>query len=440
MPNPVLTRLAAERATQVDFIEQTLARVDAEQRDLVDAETRNMEAARERIAQLDAQITPLEQFEEIRSAHQQTARVVSTPSVDETRGRGGAGGPVPLGVEVRDREVKYETAGAFLVDYMRAIEFPGRAYTGPGDPDAIARVRAATGSARAVRAAGDVAAGLHQTTDQTPGLLPRNIVGTILNDLDAARPFIASVGVKDLSQIPGKNFDRPVITQHTKAGKQTAEKAEGERGQVKIGSVPFSKETYLTWMNVSRQEIDWTSPTAWDILIKDMIDMYGLQVEEDTAELFAGKVTKTTAMATDDVAGLIGALYAARSKVVIDPVTGKGSNLRMPDTIWVSTDMDDELGAMIDVHFAGNTNAIGSASLTNYGGQLLRLPRVMVPNLPVGTMILGKANRFEFYEERVGLLQAIEPRVFGVEVAYGGYTAAGMLDATAFAKITKPAP
>lgn len=432
MPNPVLDRLLEQRDAQISFVAGTLERVDAEQRDLVDAEQRNLEAAKQRIAELDAQIKPLEEFEKIRSAHTGSAKVVPS-QVPEQGEQRSTGERRSLGVQTRAREVVYPDAGHFLVDLVRSMDFQDRA----GDADARDRVMAA-------RAAGDVAAGSHQTTDDTPGLMPRNIMGQILNDIDAARPFVSSIGVKDLAGIPGKNFDRPVLTQHTKAGKQTAEKAEGESGEVKIGTVAFSKETFLTWMNVSRQEIDWTSPTAWNILIADMMDAYAISTEDAAAAKFAGLVTLTQAMASNDVTGYIKAMYAARTKIVTGGagLAGRPSTRRLPDMVWLSLDMDDAIGELIDTQLATSNadQAAGTGdNLTRFGGQLMKLPRVMVPGLPAGTMILGKSDRTEFYEDRVGFLQAVEPKVLGVQIAYGGYTASGNVDSSSFCKITKAA-
>ena len=42
-------------------------------------------------------------------------------------------------------------------------------------------------------------------------------------------------------------------------------------------------------------------------------------------------------------------------------------------------------------------------------------------------------------EERIGLLQAVQPSVLGVEIAYGGYLASGVIRAAAFHKIVNAA-
>ena len=62
----------------------------------------------------------------------------------------------------------------------------------------------------------------------------------------------------------------------------------------------------------------------------------------------------------------------------------------------------------------------------------------MVPTFPDGTCIVGASAMAEFYEERIGLLSAVEPSILGVEVAYGGYTAFGFLEPDGFTKLTAP--
>ena len=76
--------------------------------------------------------------------------------------------------------------------------------------------------------------------------------------------------------IPGKTFGRPKITQHVTVGPQTAEKTELPSQKMVIGEVPFTKGTFGGAVDVSRQDIDWTSPAAWDILIRDLADVYAM--------------------------------------------------------------------------------------------------------------------------------------------------------------------
>ena len=65
--NPMLARLFAQRDEQVAFVEQMTDKANEAGRDLVEAEVANLRAAQERVAQLDAQIAPLVEFEQSRA-------------------------------------------------------------------------------------------------------------------------------------------------------------------------------------------------------------------------------------------------------------------------------------------------------------------------------------------------------------------------------------
>ena len=418
--NPVLERLLADRDTQVRFIDETLARVETEERDLVDAERNNLTAARERIQELDAQIEPLEQFEELRNAHRSSSAGYSggrsSSSSDDRRSA----------AHTRPRGPEYRTAGEVIVDRIKAHD---------GDADARDRLRDANLTRDAAWAAGESRAVAHQTTDETPGLLPEPIVGAIDNDLDAARPFMASVGVKALNS-PGKTFERPVVTQHTQVGEQTAEKAELPSRPLIISGVPFAKRTFGGALNISRQDIDWTSPSAWDAVLSDLQEQYALETENAAADTFAAAVTGTTELETaagadPTLAELSAGFYGAAAAAY-------GGVKRLPDHVWMSLDMWAAYGPTLDAAAASNFNGPGagnSSSVSSFEGQVMRLPRTVVPSLPNGTIIVGVKSKVEVYEERIGLLQAVQPSVLGIEVAYGGYMAAGVLRAAGFSKI-----
>ena len=113
---------------------------------------------------------------------------------------------------------------------------------------------------------------------------------------------------------------------------------------------------------------------------------------------------------------------------------------RMPDRIWCSLDVWAALGAMTDVGRlvlppgGNNDNAAGSSSLSDFRGDVLGLPRIVVPEFAPGTCVVGPSTLYEAYEEIIGLLSVIEPSILGVEVAYGGYVAYGSLQESAFTK------
>jgi HK97 family phage major capsid protein len=411
--NPVLERLLAERDQQTAFIDQVLERVEGENRDLVDAERSNLDAARQRIGELDAQIEPLQSFESMRhTATEATARSLGRPD-----------GARQVNAAASGRG-EYRDVGSFIVDHLRAkggMRDPfGRPQ--PPDPNAAARVT------RVLE---------NQTTADTPGLLPEPVVGAVMNNIDASRPLLTSLGVKPLGGIPGLRFHRPKITQHVLVGPQAAEKTELPSRKMVIGSVEFAKETYGGSVDISRQDIDWTSPAAWNILVNDLQDIYALTTEQAVAADFAAGITQSVTAATGDVTDVVAALYEAAGLAY-------AASGRMPDRVWTAVDVWGVLGSLVDVGRmmfpARADGTAGTSNLSSFSGMVLDLPRIVVPSLPAGTLVAGWSGGFEVYEERIGLLSAVEPSILGVEVAYGGYLASGFMNANAFAKVALPAP
>lgn len=433
MPSLMLDRLRRQRADLTKTIEDLDALAAEENRDLTDADMSVIEDAAGQIEQIDKRIEPLEAVEARVAAHQQAASQITPTAPAKNRD----GGRAPLTAE--PRQVKYSTAGEFLVDLVRAI--PGvQDASGPVfDRHVADRVAAALG-VPAEQAIARAVTGTHETTADVPGILPTTIVGQIFNDIDGARPLIGLVGAQDLTGIPGSTFNRPRITAHpnTGDGVQPEEKDQGVAGQVTMAAVPFAKTSFLRWMNVAMQVIDWTAPGTWNVLLSEMQNAYAEDTEAHAEGVLAAAVTQKQSVATDDYEGWIAALYSAKTKITTAGGTRRASALRLPDVILTSVDMDEHIGALIEIQLASHMNGIGSSDLRNFGGMLLRTDRVMLPDLPDGTVILGARKGFEFWEQRKGFLQAIEPKVLGVEIAYGGYGAAGALDASLFASLSLP--
>ena len=415
MSNVVLDRLLADRDKQIELADSIMGLAESDGgRDLVKAERDNLAAIRGRIGELDEQIGPLAEFETMReSAAATAARKLGRPDTAPTTGQarpGGSGAAFP-----------YRSAGHYMVDLVRSR-----------DPKADPAQRAA--AADRVAQARVVA---NQTTDDTPGVLPVPVVGPIIDTVDATRPFITSIGPKDMGNTPGKKFQRPVVTQRPLVGKQTAEKTELPTRKMIIGSIEMIKETYGGVVDISRQDIDWTSPSAWDILLQALADEYAIATENAAADAFATAVVQSVTAGSDDLAGWATALYEAAAM-------GYAGGKRLPDRIWVSLDMWAKLGPIIDVlgrltfSTPGGGGTGGTSSLEDFRGDMLGVDRVVVPSFADGTVVIGPRALTEFYEDRIGILSAVEPALLGVEVAYGGYVAYGTLKPEAFAKVAAP--
>lgn len=429
MGNKMLARYQGERDELAGTIRQLQDKAAGEDRDLTEAEESIIDDTATRIRALDGKMKPLQELDALIGAHERSVGEIEEPARTAER-------QAPeQRLSVKPRKVDYASAGELMCDLARSIRFTAPDMAGVYSPDAEQRVSAYLG-----RAAGDLLAGTLQTTADTAGLMPVAMVGAIFDTMDAARPLVGALGAKDMSATPGKTFNRPIVSARNKDGdgRQTAELTETSRNELKIDSIAFTKETFARHVPVSMQEIDWTSPSAWQAILDGFQLTYSVDTEAWAESVLNGAVVSAEKVATDDYTGWINGFWAAKSRVVTAGGSKRASVLRTPNIILVSTDMDASLGALIDVQIAARSNSIGSSELQTFGGILLRTPRLMLPDLPAKTVILGRLDGFEFYEQRKGFLQSIAPEVFGIRVGYGGYAAAGAMDASLFAALALP--
>lgn len=446
--NPFLAPLYQQRQQALDLAEAAVSQArqanDGQGRDLSDVERKTISDAQTRVKALDDQIELIEGLDQARAAGTQAAQTFR-PTVQAGAGQGQQGGQTGMGY-TQPRAYEYRSAGEVIADLVVAHDSSmmvntGFARTTPRHVE-LAQARLMGAQVEFAGAPESYTRALaHAITADVPGLLPKPIIGEIVNDLDAARPFVESIGAKDLSNTPGKTFTRPHITQHVDVQKQTAEKAEVVSRKLLIDGIDFTKETWGGGLNVSRQDIDWTSPSAWDAIVTDLQEVYGINTENAAADAFAAAVTAVPIVpATDDLRGWYDAIYAAAAAAY-------GVAKRLPNHMWMSLDMWAKVGPVIDSVVrqnggSGGGSEMGSSSPTSFAGRLADTDRTVVPSFPAGTFIIGVKERTEFYEERIGLLTAVQPSVLGVEVAYGGYAAYGTLKPGAFAKVGAfvPAP
>ena len=111
-------------------------------------------------------------------------------------------------------------------------------------------------------------AAAHQTTGDNPGLLPEQILGPVVNFVDAgpaagqrARAAAAAVRVLVAAE------DHPA---HQRRARRRRRRPSCVSRKMIIGKVPVTADTYGGYVNVSRQNIDWTQPAIMDIVINDL--------------------------------------------------------------------------------------------------------------------------------------------------------------------------
>lgn len=264
----------------------------------------------------------------------------------------------------------------------------------------------------------------HQKLADNPGLVPRPILGPVLNLIDGARPFINSITRKAL---PAGKFDRPVVTQHVAVDVQAAEKDLTASQKMIVGLLPVTAKTYAGHLNISRQDIKWTSPGILQIVFDDFAVQYALRTCDDATAQFEASVTNDVT-GGDTAAELTAALYGA---VADSLASGTGA---VPDTMWVAPDVWGALGGM--TRGADGVPAFPSISLTGTGGAPLGLRLVVEPHMTAGAAIIGPSRLAEWYEDVDGLMQVQEPDVLGQLVGYAGYGAFINVAPEAFSNVT----
>jgi hypothetical protein len=292
---------------------------------------------------------------------------------------------------------------------------------------------------RSKQSAFEAAAGDVLTTD-TVGLLPVPVLGPVFENLNQSiRPVVAAVGARAYPDGGSqKTFVRPTWTTHTSVATQSSELAAVSATTPVIASNVISKTTLAGQVQLSIQDVDFTSPGAMEIIINDLMGQY-MQASDNLAAdgLVAGATASgaTWTVTANDPSTLISAIYTAAYNILL------ATNF-LPDHIFVAPGVWQALGAQLDadkrpvfpyVGAAGlmGVNGMGAANITvantfNPFGLNLVADR----NFAAGTMVVARGAAIEYYESIRGLLTRDEPSTLGKVMSYHGYASLFVADAT----------
>jgi hypothetical protein len=272
-------------------------------------------------------------------------------------------------------------------------------------------------------AAGDVL-----TTD-TPGLLPVPVLGPLVQDLNFIRPTVEALGARaypDGGQ--SKTFIRPTITTHTSVASQANELGAVSATTMVIASNSVTKTTLAGQVTLSAQDMDFTSPSAMQLILNDLMGEYMIASDNLAADnLLAAANSSGVWDGTPE--DFLKSVYDAANDV------SSGRNW-MPTHMFVSVDVWAQLGQLVDSSkrplfpFIGagltGQNALGNASATSWNGNPIGLQLVVDSNFAAKTMIItrvgqGQGDAFEFYESIRGLMSVEQPSVLGRQFSFHGY-------------------
>ena len=321
-------------------------------------------------------------------------------------------------------------------EYMAAMHIGGTTFA---NVNAAAKEYMLSKQSALQAAAGDVL-----TTD-TPGLLPVPVLGPVFDDLNYIRPVVAAVGARAMPDGgQSKTWIRPTWSTHTSVAAQANELDSVSSTTPVIASNVVSKTTLSGAVQFSLQDIDFTSPAALEIILRDLAGQYMLASDNVAADAITAGATASGATWTvtaNDPSTLISALYTSAYNILL------ATNF-LPVHIFVAPNVWQALGAQLDaddrpvfpyVGAAGlmGVNAMGSANITvantfNPFGLNLVADR----NFAAGTMVVARGQAIEFYEQVRGILSVEVPETLGRKFSYYGYVSTFIADSTQVQSIT----
>jgi hypothetical protein len=393
----LLARYQAEIEERSKFIDGVVEAAEKDGRDLTEQEMTLLARTRDRITALNEQVAPLQSTIEIAtSSRRRTAEIAQ--QFAEARNPDAA------------KPVQYRSAGEYAIDMWRA---------GLGQEDARERLDLFTRAAA------------HQTTADNPGLLPEQILGPVVSFVDESRPLVSVLGPR---QLPAGSWSRPSINQHTRVAEQTSEKSELVSQKLTIGKVPVNAKTYGGYVNVSRQDVDWTQPGIMDIVINDLAGAYAIETENATAvDLVAASTAGPTLPASPSPEDIAGVFWTAAG-AVYEATKGQGRLISV-----TGTDMLGLLGPVFPPINPTNAQSAGFAASgfgTGPAGSVAGIPVYVSAEMAAKTILVLSTVAAEVYEDRIGALQVVEPSVLGVQVAYAGYFANLTMSPEGIVKVT----
>jgi HK97 family phage major capsid protein len=398
----MLARLQAELEERRAFQDGLVEAAQTANRDLNEQEMELYTRAGTRMAELEAQLQPLREGARIAV---ESARRTSELAGLFASARGGPAG---------EANVEYRSAGAYVADLYLARM---------GDEGSMQRLEIFHRAAA------------HQTTADNPGLLPETIVQPVVNYIEVARAVTATLGPTDLG--PG-SWSYARVTQHTQVAKQVGEKTELASRKMTVTKTPLGADTFGGYVNVSRQDINRTSPAILDMVITDLAQQYAIETEDETGTvLTAAAVAGPTIPATPTALDIAKAVWGAAG-LAFAATKGQGTII-----LAVSPDMLGLVGPIFPPINPTNAYSTGFPSAANIAqgpvGSIAGIKTVMSAGLNPGTVLVYSTAAARCFEYVYGNLQVVEPSVWGVQVGYAGDFDCHVIEPTGIVKITQGA-
>lgn len=403
----MIRRLETELREKQTVCQEIIHRAQGSERDLTDDEKTMLAEYRGRMEKIKDQLDTVEDVARVSHESTERARRVGQ-AIDQLRG------------QRETSPVEYRSAGAYALDMYRSSL---------GNREATERLEMFFREAD------------HQKTGDNLGVVPDPVIGDVINFIDSARPIVSSLGPRVM---PSSTWHRPVVTVHTSVGAQGSAGAAGDEKSelvsqaMTITRLNATAVTYGGYVNVSRQNLDFSQPSILDIIINDLAAQYAIETEAATADALA--TTQTSATTYTAGSTVAESQYNASlavweaAGVVFTTTKGQGRLVLAcsPDVLGTFGPLFAPVNPQNAFGAGFNANAFG----TGAAGTMSGVQVVCSAGLGVGEAFLYSTAAIEVYEQRVGSLQVTEPSVLGLQVAYAGYFTPLIIDDGGIVPIT----
>ena len=278
------------------------------------------------------------------------------------------------------------------------------------------------------------------TTADTPGILPEIITQGVYDGLNPIRPFVSAIGTRAMPQ-QGATFRLAKITVRPTVTQQGSENAALDPSTVTVSNTDVAKLTFGTFVTMSEQDLDWTDPASLGIVLEQLAIAYGQATDNYAVDNCHAAITQTSAVADTAVgADWVAAIYDGARQISATS-NYLPSHMVVTPASWatLSSSVDDQNRPVFPYTGAPNLmgqNAAGNAAANTWNGNPLGLVLVVDKNAPGSFMghAAGPAAGYQFFEQMKGAISVDVPSTLSRTIAFRGYAAGSMRDATKFVK------
>lgn len=280
------------------------------------------------------------------------------------------------------------------------------------------------------------AAAPNVTTSDSAGLLPEILVQPVYNNFVGTRPCIDAIGPRSIPAF-GSSFRLPYVSTHNSVAAQSAENATLQASTYVVSAYDVSKVSYGGYATVSEQDMDWSSPEVVGLLLDDMARIYAYETDNAVADALLTAVTQSGVL-TDPTSPSEWASDIADACVTIL----NNSNGNKPTTLFLAPNMFGYLSKLVDTtgrplfSTYSPMNTFGNAVMNTFQGTAFGLTVVVDRAFAADTVIVGDPSGYFVGEVQKGAISIDNPSTLSRTIAFRGYLAQKMVDATKFVKLT----